>query len=157
MNVPKPKTSSSRSKLLEQAGRPGRTRTHNERFWRPPLYHWSYWPVGCWRLAGLLVQGVLAAPRAVLLELHALRIVLLVLVRGVIAALALSAGEGNHGTHCFPPDGSWPRLSQPWRERECYQCVIGFVNTKRLKRKKDLSSRHNLHKKRPGTKRHRAQ
>src|SRR2546426_1627084 len=29
----------------EAIGRPARTRTWNMRFWRPPLYHWSYWPV----------------------------------------------------------------------------------------------------------------
>src|SRR6267143_780758 len=28
----------------EAIGRPARTRTWNMRFWRPPLYHWSYWP-----------------------------------------------------------------------------------------------------------------
>src|SRR5205807_5774548 len=27
-----------------RVGRPGGTRTPNMRFWRPPLYHWSYWP-----------------------------------------------------------------------------------------------------------------
>src|SRR5438270_6399640 len=46
----------------EAIGRPARTRTWNMRFWRPPLYHWSYWPT--WRLLRLLVIGVLAAPRA---------------------------------------------------------------------------------------------
>src|SRR6266851_4390000 len=30
--------------LREEVGRPGGTRTPNMRFWRPPLYHWSYWP-----------------------------------------------------------------------------------------------------------------
>jgi hypothetical protein len=29
-------------------GRPGGTRTPNMRFWRPPLYHSSYWPVQIW-------------------------------------------------------------------------------------------------------------
>ncbi len=35
------------SRLGRQAenGRPGGTRTPNMRFWRPPLYHSSYWPV----------------------------------------------------------------------------------------------------------------
>src|ERR1700674_1862397 len=46
----------------EAIGRPARTRTWNMRFWRPPLYHWSYWPKR--RLLRLLVLGVLAAPRA---------------------------------------------------------------------------------------------
>src|SRR5713101_3428837 len=30
--------------LRKEVGRPGGTRTPNMRFWRPPLYHWSYWP-----------------------------------------------------------------------------------------------------------------
>ena len=47
------------------------------------------------RLAGLPVKRVLAAPRAVLLQLHAIGVVGLVLVRGVVAALALGAREGN--------------------------------------------------------------
>src|SRR2546428_10296707 len=64
--------------LQVEVGRPGGTRTPNMRFWRPPLYHWSYWPTTrCLRppapsrppakpsasLLGLLVAGVLAAPR----------------------------------------------------------------------------------------------
>src|SRR2546426_116474 len=34
-----------RHRSTEAIGRPARTRTWNMRFWRPPLYHWSYWPV----------------------------------------------------------------------------------------------------------------
>lgn len=41
------------------------------------------------------MKRVLLAPRAVLLELHTVRVVGLVLVRGVVAALALGAREGN--------------------------------------------------------------
>ena len=67
------------------------------------------------------MQGVGLAPLAVLLELDTIGIILLVLFGRVIAALALGAGEGNHRTHCFPPDESWPRLSQPWRGRIHYQ------------------------------------
>ena len=47
------------------------------------------------------MQCVLVAPRAVLLELHTLRIVLLVLLGGVVATLALSARESNQSTHEF--------------------------------------------------------
>ena len=50
-------------------------------------------------LTGLPVDGVLAAPRAVLLQLHTIGVVLLVLISGVVAALALSAGESNQSTH----------------------------------------------------------
>src|SRR2546429_2873051 len=46
---------------FERVGRPGGTRTPNMRFWRPPLYHWSYWPL---LLLRLLVVRVLAATRA---------------------------------------------------------------------------------------------
>src|SRR6266853_6539405 len=49
--------------LRKEVGRPGGTRTPNMRFWRPPLYHWSYWPL-LLVLLRLLVVGVLAAPRA---------------------------------------------------------------------------------------------
>ena len=50
-------------------------------------------------LAGLPVKGVLVAPRAIFLQLHAIRSVCLVLLRGVIATLALSACKGNECTH----------------------------------------------------------
>ena len=52
-------------------------------------------------LSGFLVQGVLVAPLAVLLELDAVRIVLLVLLGRVVAALALGAGQGDQSTHEF--------------------------------------------------------
>src|SRR5439155_12876071 len=71
-----------------RVGRPGGTRTPNMRFWRPPLYHWSYWP-----LLRLLVVGVLAAPRA---ELRLDQLVghgPLVLRRGVVPLLAHVALE----------------------------------------------------------------
>ena len=45
------------------------------------------------------MQRVLLAPLAVLLELDAVRIVLLVLLGRVVAALALSAGQGDQRTH----------------------------------------------------------
>ena len=52
-------------------------------------------------LSGFLVQGVLVAPLAVLLELDAVRIVLLVLLGRVVTALALGAGQGDQSTHEF--------------------------------------------------------
>ena len=52
-------------------------------------------------LSGFLMQGVLVAPLAVLLELDAVRIVLLVLLGRVVAALALGAGQGDQSTHEF--------------------------------------------------------
>src|SRR6266849_4318502 len=75
--------------LQEEVGRPGGTRTPNMRFWRPPLYPCSYWP----RLLGLLVVGVLAAPRT---ELRLDQLVghgPLVLGRGVVPLLAHVALE----------------------------------------------------------------
>jgi hypothetical protein len=52
-------------------------------------------------LSGFLMQGVLVAPLAVLLELDAVRIVLLVLLGRVVTALALGAGQGDQSTHEF--------------------------------------------------------
>ena len=45
------------------------------------------------------MRGVLAAPRAIFLQLHAIGSVGLILVRSVIATLALGACKGNHSTH----------------------------------------------------------
>jgi hypothetical protein len=45
------------------------------------------------------MQRVVAAPSAVLLELNTLRIVLLALLGRIIAALALSAGQGDQRAH----------------------------------------------------------
>jgi hypothetical protein len=49
------------------------------------------------------VQGVTLAPLAVLLELDALRIALLVLFGRVITALALGAGQGDQCSHLNTP------------------------------------------------------
>ena len=51
--------------------------------------NWSYWPTSLTCLAGLFVYRMTLAPLAVLLELNTLRIILLILFRGVITALAL--------------------------------------------------------------------
>ena len=64
--------------------------------------NWSYWPIACAfldRLASLTMQGVMATPLAVLLELDTVRIVLLVLLGRVVAALALRARQGDQRTH----------------------------------------------------------
>ena len=45
------------------------------------------------------MQGVLLAPLAILLQLDTIRVVLLVLLGRVVAALALSAGQGDQRTH----------------------------------------------------------
>ena len=50
-------------------------------------------------LAGFPVQGVLVAPRTILLHLETIGIVGLVLVGGVVASLALGARESNHCAH----------------------------------------------------------
>ena len=50
-------------------------------------------------LAGLAVNRVLAAPRAVLLQFHTIGVVGLVLIRRVVPALAFHAGEGDHCAH----------------------------------------------------------
>ena len=45
------------------------------------------------------MQRVMTAPAAVLLQLDALRVVLLVLLGRVIAALAISTGQGDQRAH----------------------------------------------------------
>ena len=45
------------------------------------------------------MQRVMAAPLAVLLELDAIRVVLLVLLGRIVTALALRAGQGDQRTH----------------------------------------------------------
>src|SRR5580693_9260228 len=55
--------------------------------WRPPL------------LASLAVRPVAAAVRAVLHQLHAVRVVAPVLPRDVVAVLALLAGQGDLRPH----------------------------------------------------------
>ena len=45
------------------------------------------------------MQGVMATPLAVLVELKAVGVVLLVLLGRVVAALALSARQGDQCTH----------------------------------------------------------
>ncbi len=62
------------------------------------LYQLNYWRM-YERLASLFVHGVLTAPGAILLDLHAIRGVGLVLVRRVVTTLALSAGKCNESTH----------------------------------------------------------
>src|SRR6185312_12219602 len=49
--------------------------------------------------AGLAVGLVLAAVRAVLLQVHPVRVVTPVLARDVVAVLALLAGQGDLGPH----------------------------------------------------------
>ena len=45
------------------------------------------------------MHGVLTAPLAILVELEAVGVVLLVLLGRVVAALALGAGQGDQCTH----------------------------------------------------------
>ena len=47
------------------------------------------------------MQRVLLAPLAILLQLDTVRVVLLVLLGRVVAALALSAGQSDQSTHEF--------------------------------------------------------
>ena len=88
--------------------RPGRTRTLNIRFWRPTLYQLELLACArqtakCYTLAGFLMQGVMTTPAAVLLELDALRIVLLVLLSRVVTTLAVGASQSNQSTHYLNP------------------------------------------------------
>ena len=52
-------------------------------------------------LSSLLVQRVALAPLAVLLQLNAIRIILLVLLGRVVTALALRTRQGDQRTHEF--------------------------------------------------------
>ena len=54
-------------------------------------------------LPGFLVNGVSAAPPAVLLDLQAVRIVLLIFHRRVVPALAFAAGQRDDLPHHNPP------------------------------------------------------
>src|SRR5205814_6362134 len=81
--------------IPEAIGRPARTRTWNMRFWRPPLYHWSYWPKP--RLLRLLVLGVLAATGAELGQDQLVGHGPLVLGGRVVPLLAHGALERDDG------------------------------------------------------------
>ena len=122
-------------------GTPGRTRTLNTRFWRPMLYQLNYWRMYV-RLASLFVHGVLTAPRAILLDLHAIRHVRLVLGRRVVATLALGAGKCNESTHVSetsmyrPIRARWYTLSNGLRPCQCL-----FANDR-----SSADTFHNLHK-----------
>ena len=62
--------------------------------------NWSYWPVHIpKRLTSLAVHGVMTTPAAILLELDTIGVILLVLLGRVVAALALSACQGDQRTH----------------------------------------------------------
>ena len=82
-----------------QTGRPGGIRTPNKRFWRPPLYRWSYWPVTRYSLTCFPMHCVPLAPLAVLFVLNTLRVLLLILLGSVVASFALHTRQGNQGTH----------------------------------------------------------
>ena len=74
------------------------------RFWRPPLYQLELLAYACFflnLLSGLFVHRVGVAPLAVLLELDAVRIVLLVLLGRIVSTLAFSACKGDQSTHQF--------------------------------------------------------
>ena len=64
------------------------------------LYQLNYWPI-CYlgTLTGLAMQRVMAAPLAVLLQLHTIGSRLFILIRRVITALALGARQRNQSTH----------------------------------------------------------
>ena len=74
------------------------------RFWRPPLYQLELLAYACFflnLLSGLFVHRVGVAPLAVLLELDAVRIILLVLLGRIVTALALGACQSDQSTHEF--------------------------------------------------------
>lgn len=50
-------------------------------------------------LSSLFVERMFAAPLAILLELDAVRIILLVLLGRVVTAFALRTRQGNHRAH----------------------------------------------------------
>ena len=91
-------------------GRPGGIRTPNQRFWRPPLYQFEL--LACVKpyskpgsppypalLPGLPMKSVCPAELAVLLEFDPSRIVLLVLHRRIVPALALSTSQCDDLAH----------------------------------------------------------
>ena len=52
-------------------------------------------------LASFPVQGVMSTPLAVFLQLDTIGIVLLVLLGRIVAALAVSARQGDQSTHTY--------------------------------------------------------
>ena len=84
------------------------------RFWRPPLYQLELLAYACLEpnlLASFLVQRMLVAPLAVLLQLDTIRIVLLVLLGRVVTALAHRARQSDQRTHEF---SFMPQLKRAW-------------------------------------------
>ena len=74
--------------------------------------NWSYWPIAFPDyLPSFLVQRMVAAPLAVLLQLDTIRIVLLVLLGRVVTALALRARQSDQRTHEF---SFMPQLKRAW-------------------------------------------
>jgi hypothetical protein len=65
------------------------------------LLHEFHIPLPLLQLLGFLMDRVLLAELAVLIELQTIRVVLLVLVGTVVAALALRALQGNIVAHLF--------------------------------------------------------
>ena len=65
------------------------------------LYQLNYWRIQFLILSSFLVQGVMTAPLAILLELDSVRIILLVLLGRVVSTLAFSACKGDQSTHEF--------------------------------------------------------
>jgi hypothetical protein len=82
--------------------RPGRTRTCNMRFWRPPLYQLELQasvPCAPKNLLLLPKKDALAATRAVFLPLDLVRILLLVLSRPIGRLMITRRHEGNNLLH----------------------------------------------------------
>src|SRR5215213_5897429 len=83
-------------------GRGDRTRTYNRWFWRPVLCQLSYTPAVRSTLLSLTMEGVAPFTGTVFHELDPVRIILLVLARGVRPLLALGALELERRTRLDP-------------------------------------------------------
>jgi hypothetical protein len=111
------------------------------RFWRPPLYHSSYWPVSkasTWRLCSsrFLMWRMSAAVVAKLFKLQPLRRGFLILCRRIVAVFAFRTFKSNNISHGRPPYSIMseivpaPTVRPPSRiaKRKPFSIAIGVIN-----------------------------
>jgi hypothetical protein len=100
--------------IIFLSGRPGRNRTHNPRFWRAVLCQielLAYVGAGFHQLLfGLAMQRVLAATRAIFVQLNTPRIITPIFLRGVIALLAIRTCQSDYRANIFFRGHSYPLL-----------------------------------------------
>jgi hypothetical protein len=81
---------------ISTCGRPGGTRTPNNRFWRPVLCRLSYWPPDSGQLPRFPVHHMFSLEAAILLQLNPIRSCPLVLRARVTSPLTARARQRYH-------------------------------------------------------------